>query len=140
MRHGACPSVKLNHKKHVLSRMRPMPHWGLIFTPDALVLRREHRVVADFVVPSEICIRCRGNIRGLHQVAFKLYFYYFTFRFYILFHNMFLLYLSYLMLLFISLLLSYRLRCICLWAACRGSCLRRRRLRCKSSGCRCCRS
>lgn len=56
MRHGACPSVKLNHKKNVLSRMRPMPHWGLIFTPDALVFRREHRVVADFVVPSEICI------------------------------------------------------------------------------------
>ena len=56
MRHGACPSGKLNHKKHVLSRMRPDAALGLIFTPDALVLRREHRVVADFVVPSEICI------------------------------------------------------------------------------------
>lgn len=56
MRHGACPSVKLNHKKHVLSRMRPMPHLGLIFTPDALVLRHKHRAVADFIVPSQIGI------------------------------------------------------------------------------------
>lgn len=56
MRHGACPSVKLNHKKHVLSRMRPDAHWGLIFTPDALVLRHKHRTVADFVVPSQVGI------------------------------------------------------------------------------------
>ena len=33
MRHGACPSVKLNHKKHVLSRMRPDAALGVNLHP-----------------------------------------------------------------------------------------------------------
>lgn len=56
MRHGACPSVKLNHKKHVLSRMRPDAHWGLIFAPNAFSFRSEHRTVAVFVVKAQVVI------------------------------------------------------------------------------------
>lgn len=33
MRHGACPSVKLNHKEHVLSRMRPDAALGVNLRP-----------------------------------------------------------------------------------------------------------